>query len=123
MLTTYSHLKAEDKYRRDALRDQYQMEKKGRIGKVVATLVVAGAVVLAACGAVADTRTIAQSQSVNDIAPNWQPNVKLLEEILGDDEQPVTEPGGIGAPNWKPNWEAATSVDRHTTVRPTQGPR
>ncbi len=121
MFTTYSHLKAEDNYRREVLRDQNRTGKRGRVGKAVAALVVAGVIALAACGTVGEPE--AMVQSVNDIAPAGQPDVGRLGEILGAYDSPDIEFGGLDAPDWEPNWGAAGSLSPGGFSGPAHGPR
>lgn len=102
MLMSNEFVKAEDKYRRDFLRDQYQAESTGKVGKVVAVLVVAGALLLAACGDPNETQsggegatevTTAQG-SGGDVTVVPVPERKTLEE----------EFSGVPAPDWHPKY-------------------
>lgn len=123
MLTTHSHLNAEDKYRREVLRDQYQTETKGRVAKTATALVVAGAIALTACGVPAETDAGAaadtQSAILIDNGPTWDPNRAMLEEILSTqgsvDEVLGTqvdefEFGPMAAPSWQPDTDAVESI-------------
>jgi hypothetical protein len=123
MFTTYSQLKAEDKYRREVLRDQYQTEAKGRAGKAVTALVVAGAIALAACGVPVEADTGAalntQSAILTDNGPSWEPNAALLDEILNAQERntevlaariEASEFGPMAAPSWQPNTGAVEAT-------------
>jgi hypothetical protein len=125
MFTTYSQLKAEDKYRREVLRDQYQTEAKGRAGKAVTALVVAGAIALAACGVPVEADTGAalntQSAILTDNGPSWEPNAALLDEILNAQERntevlaariEASEFGPMAAPSWQPSHGAVDAVFR-----------
>lgn len=104
MLIGNEFVRAEDKYRRDLLRDQYQSESSGRVGKVVAVLVVAGALILAACGDPGDadlgvTRTTATEAttdqgSAGDVTIVPAQEKKSLEE----------EFSGVPAPDWHPKY-------------------
>lgn len=123
MFTTYSHLKAEDKYRRDVLRDQYQTKNEAGIAKTVAALVVAGAIVLAACGIPSEADSGAVSSVTGtrsflaDPGPVWSPNLSVLI--------PAAEFGGMAAPGWQPNLDAITTVRPQVetnTIRDTEPP-
>lgn len=129
MFTTYSHLKAEDKYRREVLRDQSQIETKGRVGKAVTALVVAGALALAACGATAsDTGEVqnAPARAETDLeyafggtqAPTPQGSRGLMSTILASDAaDPELAFSGVEAPTAE-----ASALDLPDSG-PASGPR
>jgi hypothetical protein len=102
MLFTPEAIKAEDKYRREILRDQYQTQPTRRARNVVVALVVAGAVALAACGIPAETEvgapnviTDQPSSILTDPGPSWAPN--LPGPVI-----PTIEFGGMPAPgSWQ----------------------
>jgi hypothetical protein len=109
MLFIQEAIKAEDKYRREVLRDQYQT-KSGRGGKTVATLVVAGAIALAACGIPAETEagapnvaTDGPSSILTDPGPSWAPNLPGPVSPAA----PTIEFGGMPAPG---SWQSIETV-------------
>lgn len=128
MFTTYSHLKAEDNYRRELLRDQRHTDTKGRAARTVAALVLVGAMALAACGAPveADAGNPADTQSaiLSDNGPTWEPYRALLEEILTIEESDLEvmaarieapEYGPMAAPSWQPSRDALGSFSEVDT--------
>lgn len=86
MLIGNDFAKAEDKYRRDVLRDQYPREKLSirRAGLAIVVTVVLVAMLLSACGIPEETAApvVAPAQSVRDVAPAWEPNGTLMDSIL-----------------------------------------
>lgn len=110
MLMSNEFVKAEDKYRRESLRDQYQTDAKGRVGKAVTALVVAGAIALAACGVPAQGSGAVQStpaKVTTDLehafsgtpAPMPQGSRGLMSAILGPETADLeTVFSGIAAP-------------------------
>lgn len=78
-------VKAENNYRRELLRDQYQ-NGKGTVAKA-STLVVVASLVLAACGAAAPTESADADRrdvvaQVSDPGPEWQPDETALNTVL-----------------------------------------
>ena len=124
MLMSNEFVRAEDNYRRQVLQDQYQTETKGRAGKTVTALVVAGAIALAACGVPAEGDVGAantQSAILVDNGPTWEPNQAMLEEILNPQESDAEvlaarietkEFGPMPAPSWQPSQAALDAVFR-----------
>lgn len=113
MLFTESAIRAEDKYRREVLRDQYQRTSKVGMAAKAAGLVVVASMVLAACGIPADNQTGAPQQTNTfDNGPTWQPNTELLDEVLGRQivEIPAVEFGGMVAPIGTPDQADIESV-------------
>lgn len=118
MLIGNEFVKAEDKYRREHLRDQYQAESTGRVGKVVAVLVVAGALLLAACGDFGEdqsgregttaTEVTTEEGSAGGVAVVPAPAEKTLEE----------EFSGVPAPDWHPNYGRLPMADHETRSGP-----
>jgi hypothetical protein len=118
MFTTYSHLQAEGKYRREVLRDQNRTTER-RVGKTVTTLVLVGALALAACGVPVEANTGAAadpaSAILTDNGPTWEPNRAMLEailtgrgsadEVLGTEVE-EDELGVMPAPSWQPSQKA-----------------
>lgn len=111
MLIGNDFVNAEDKYRRQVLRDQYPHKRlndtRAGLAMVVTAMVVA--VLLAACGRPEEAAApvIASSQSIQDVAPAWNPTA-LLESILATYSGDITavhdpEFGGKPAPAWLPN--------------------
>jgi len=116
MLMSNEFVKAEDKYRRDLLRDQYQAESTGKIRKVVVVLVVAGALLLAACGDPNETQsggegatevTTAQG-SAGDVTVVPAQEQKTLEE----------EFSGVAAPDWHPKYGRLPLAEHETRPGP-----
>jgi hypothetical protein len=116
MLMSNEFVKAEDKYRRDLLRDQYQAESTGKIRKVVVVLVVAGALLLAACGDPNETQsggegatevTTAQG-SAGDVTVVPAQEQKTLEE----------EFSGVAAPDWHPKYGRLPLAEHETLPGP-----
>lgn len=110
MLTTYSHLKADDEYRREDLRDHYQARSTGRVGKAVAALVVAGAVALAACGTAVETETVDSDAAAPVVVTEAGPDTMTLEEKFS----------GVPAPDWHPKYG---HLDLKQTAEQQSGPR
>jgi len=116
MLMSNEFVKAEDKYRRDLLRDQYQAESTGKVGKVVAVLVVAGALLLAACGDPNETQSGAEGAtevttaqgSAGDVTVVPAPEQKTLEE----------EFSGVPAPDWHPKYGRLPLAEHETPSGP-----
>lgn len=108
MLFTQEAIKAEDKYRREVLRDQYQTQPTGRARKAVVALAVAGAVALAACGIPAETEVGAPnvadglSSILTDPGPSWAPNLAAITPVA-----PTIEFGGMPAPG---SWQSIETV-------------
>lgn len=114
MLIGNDFVRAEDKYRREVLRDQYQTRSTGRVGKTVAALVVAGAIVLAACGTAVDTETKTEAATADVGVPavviQTSPKPQTLEERFS----------GVPAPDWHPKYGR---LDLTQTVKRSSGPR
>lgn len=116
MLMSNDFVKAEDKYRRSFLRDQYQTESTGRASKVVAVLVVAGALLLAACGDPNETQSGAEGAtevttaqgSAGDVTVVPAPEQKTLEE----------EFSGVPAPDWHPKYGRLPLAEQATRSGP-----
>jgi hypothetical protein len=94
MLFTPEAIRAEDKYRREALRDQNQTQPKGRARTAVVALVVAGAIALAACGIPAETAPEV-SAILADNGPSWAPDFGALTPSAA---APALELGIMAAP-------------------------
>lgn len=101
MLMSNEFVMAEANYRRELLRDLYRTERAGRVGKGIAVLVVAGALLLAACGTPTEsnrgvgevnTEVIAEQRSAGDVTFVPLGEEKTLEE----------EFSGVPAPSWSP---------------------
>jgi len=121
MLFTQEAIRAEDKYRREALRDQNQTQAKGRARTAVVGFVVAGAIVLAACGIPAETAPEV-SPILADNGPSWAPDFGALAPSptappleLGIMAAPVGPPMFIPAPEYGPmpapgSWQSIETV-------------
>ncbi|HEX6299749.1 MAG TPA: hypothetical protein VF148_04720 [Acidimicrobiia bacterium] len=109
-------IKAEDKYRREVLRDQYQ-DKGGNVG-ITAALILVAAMIVAACGTAVETGTgtVSSNQAVRDVAPVWEPNHSMLDSILeaqatvGISLAPPIEFGGMAAPSWQPDFSKLEKI-------------
>jgi len=115
MLMSNEFVTAEDKYRREALRDQNQNgTKTGRAGRTVTVLLVAGAVALAACGVPQDAdggvANVSRTPSaiLTDPGPPWQPNFPAIVPV--SPLAPAIEFGGMAAPSWQPNQKALEEI-------------
>lgn len=107
MLLSNEFVKAEDKYRRDLLRDQYQSEPTGRpgkVGKVVAVLVVAGALLLAACGAPTDSNPGADGTVATEVTTEQESAGGATVVPAGETMTPEEEFSGVAAPDWHPKY-------------------
>jgi hypothetical protein len=107
MLMSDEFVRAEDRYRREILQDQNQVMPRSRGKRTIAGLALAGAIVLAACGAPAEADTAAVAPAIptpsailTDPGPTWEPNLKAVQETL---TAPRVEFGGMAAPSWQPN--------------------
>lgn len=89
MLFSSDFVKAEHKCRMDAMQDQPK-PASGRVGRTAGAVVVATLVsaALAACGDPADAGIavdagiVVKNRVIHDQAPTWQPNERLLREIM-----------------------------------------
>jgi len=117
MLFTQEAIEAEDKYRREVLRDQNQTQPKGRTRTAVFALVVAGAVALAACGIPAETEVGAPTVVTREApsiltnpGPSWAPNLAAITPVA-----PGIEFGGMPAPgSWQSIETAVLSAHLET---------
>lgn len=106
MLMSNEFVRTEHKYRGEALRDHYQSEPTGKVGKAVTALVVAGALFLAACGTPTDTNTGADQPSDSTVAqPQEQGSAGVAQVLPAREEMtPEEEFSGVPAPDWHPNY-------------------
>ncbi|HEX6299679.1 MAG TPA: hypothetical protein VF148_04365 [Acidimicrobiia bacterium] len=115
-------VRAEHKYRGEVLRDQYQSEPTGKVGKVVAVLVVAGALLLAACGTPTDTDPGADQPSDSTVVQSQDQESSGAVQVLPAREEMTSEEefSGIPAPDWHPTYgrlPLAKSSKRETGPR------
>lgn len=124
MLIGNEFVKAEDKYRREKLRDQ----NTGKSSMVkVATLATAVAMVLATSGtAIANDADTATAQAVaRDDAPAWEPNGDLLDVVLNAEVKSATvvvDSRHLG-PSWSPNRTLLEEIVGSGYSEPASGPR
>lgn len=106
MLMSNEFVRAEHKYRAEVLRDQYQSESTGRVGKVFTVLVVAGALLLAACGTPVDTNNGADQQPDSTVAKPQDQESSGAAQVLPAREEmtPEEEFSGVPAPDWHPSY-------------------
>lgn len=103
MLMSNEFVKAEDKYRRELLRDQYQSETTGRVGKIVAVLVVAGAFLLTACGVPSDSNPGAGVTTAPEVTTQ-QGSAGEVTVAPAEPKTPEEEFSGVPAPDWHPKY-------------------
>ena len=110
MLFSGDFVKAERRYRMDAMREQSKQASR-RVSRTAGAVVIAVLLspALAACGVPADAGIVVGNRVLHDQAPTWQPNEGLLREIMRDAGStqaviPVVEFGGMAAPSWAPNY-------------------
>lgn len=116
MLMSNQFVKAEDKCRRDLLADHYQSKPAGRVGKVVAGLVVAGALLLAACGDPNETQSGAEGASEVTTAQGSAGDVTVVP--APERKTPEEEFSGVPAPDWHPQYGSLPLAEHETRSRP-----
>lgn len=102
MLMSNEFVRAEHNHRGEDLRNQYQSEPTGKVGKVVAVLVLAGALLLAACGTPTDTG--ADQRPDSTAAQSQDQESSSAAQVLPAREEmtPEEEFSGVPAPDWHP---------------------
>jgi len=120
MLIGNEFVKAEDKYRRELLRDQYQSEPSGKVGKIVAILVVAGALLLAACGIPSDSNSLAGGTVEAVVTTEPTPAGDVIVVPAREEKTLEEEFSGVTAPDWHPKNGHLTVVEQ---TEETSGPR
>jgi hypothetical protein len=118
MLMSNEFVRAEDKYRRDLLRDQYQTQTTGRVGKVVAVLVVAGALLLAACGDPGDTNPGARETTATEATTEQGSADDVTVVPAPEKKTPEEEFSGVSAPDWHPMYGRLPLAEHETRSGP-----
>ena len=104
MLIGNEFVKAEDNYRRELLRDQYQSESTSPLRKVVAVLVIAGALLLAACGIPSDGNSGADETGAPVVTTEPTPAGDVTVAPGAETKTPEEEFSGVPAPDWHPSY-------------------
>lgn len=101
MLMSNEFVEAEAKYRRDLLRDNYQSAPTAKVGKVVAVLVVAGTLLLAACGDPRESNPGAGETTPTEVT-SVQDSARDVTGPAGEETSPEEKFSGVPAPGWDP---------------------
>ena len=118
MLMSNQFVKAEDEYRRDLLRDHYQSAPTSRAGKVVAVLVVAGALLLAARGNPANTNPGAEGTNATEATMEQGSAGEVTVTPAPEKKTPEEEFSGVPAPDWHPKYGRLPLAEHETPSGP-----